>query len=445
MRRAVDLASTNLPPSRRKAVLLVLGWDGLAVSLVEAARVASASRETVRRDRDLVVAQLARDPAVVDAAAALQEMLVGMGNCTVSEFASAAYDAQLMLDKDATSAVLTTLRASRQLPAVRATATARGKDLLDVDPDAGNRERALLELADGTPRDLTDDADLTAALVALEVLGKVQLLGVSKTWVCLAPSAGAAPGQRALARLVTMTGPLAWTDLLAAWARAGGRSPYVALPPQVDVLADWVRLAPGVRVHEEPVGTQAGVEALAAASLDRTSQFLHATLAAHPGGMPRGELLLAAEKADLRASGLAATLSRHPALIRTERGRWSLRPPSWGLHPQSPVARGSPTARRRRARPTTFTWSPAGELMLEFSVPSGPSPVIAVPSAIARVLAEQRLRVRTPAGDEHGTLTVRDARAWGFGPALGHLHAEPGQRIRLTCDLVRGIAIVLPL
>ena len=35
---------------------------------------------------------------------------------------------------------------------------------------------------------------------------------------------------RALRRLLTMTGPLAWDEVLSAWARAGGRYPYGPLP-----------------------------------------------------------------------------------------------------------------------------------------------------------------------------------------------------------------------
>lgn len=75
-------------------------------------------------------------------------------------------------------------------------------------------------------------------------------------------------------------------------------------------------------------------------------------------------------------------------------------------------------------------------------MPAGPSPVIAIPSALAPMLSDRQLTLSTADGSGHGVLTIRDARAWGFGPAVRHLSAEPGQRMTLTCDLVEGTATV---
>lgn len=439
LREAVQTAGAALPEERRRAALLVLGWEGTAVPLVEAARVAGVSRETVRRDRDRIARLLAADPAVAQAATGVLSLLEGSGTTGVRELTDAARTNRLFVDTNALLPVIATLKAAGQLSDVRTRTSADGEDLLEVDTGTGAQNLLLDELADGVPRDLSARSDLASAVQDLRAGGRVHPLGTSRVfWAIGAESAPAA--HRALARLLTMTGPLAWPDLLAAWSRAAAKPPHTPLPTWVDVLTDWVQLVPGVHVREDPVGTPAGADVSEPAELDRTSTFLLRTLSAEPAGMERAELLARAEQDGLRPSGLVAALSHHPALVSATRGRWALRPSSWATQEPQRASRASPAPKRRRPRPTTFTWSTTGELVLEFSVPAGPSPVIAVPSAVTSMLAQQRLVLSTPDGLQHGTLSVREARAWGFGSALRHLGAEAGQRAKLTCDLVAGAA-----
>ena len=65
-----------------------------------------------------------------------------------------------------------------------------------------------------------------------------------------------------------------------------------------------------------------------------------------------------------------------------------------------------------------------------------------MPSAVADVLADRTLTVRTADGPVQGEVRVRDARAWGFGPALARLGLRPGDRAALACDVLAGAVTV---
>ena len=100
--------------------------------------------------------------------------------------------------------------------------------------------------------------------------------------------------------------------------------------------------------------------------------------------------------------------------------------------------------RRSHARPTTYRWSPAGELVLNVSVPSGPSPVISVPKAIADILEGRALPLSTPRRTRTPSLPSAIPRRGGSGRCLVVAGLTPGQRFDLTCDLIAGTATLTP-
>lgn len=247
------------------------------------------------------------------------------------------------------------------------------------------------------------------------------------------PKTEMAAAGRALRRLLTMTGPLSWDEVLAAWERAGGRPPYTQLPTDMDTLQRWAEDAGGIDVSL-PDGI---VTATTPEPLDQVSQFFFTTLSRNPGGMERAQLLESAEQAGLKPSTIATALSQHPAIVRRGRGTWALR----GRQSSDPIAAGStgvPAQRRPRTRPTAFRWSASGELVIEFSIPRGPSPVIAVPQAVAEFVEGREFTLHSRSTKAH--VSVGSAKLWGFGPMVAAIGLSPGQRAQLSLDLLTGTA-----
>lgn len=255
------------------------------------------------------------------------------------------------------------------------------------------------------------------------------------------PSADSPATARALRRLLTMTGPLPWDEVLSAWARARGKPPYSPLPTNVAKVHSWAGRAGGftITAADGAVG-RVIVGAVLAEKLDRVSQFFLDALREEPGGVDRNVLLELAEASGLKPTTIATTLSMHPAVIRVGRGKWTLR----GSRPKrsSESAHGIEPRRTTRAHPTSFTWGADGALLIEFSIPRGPSPVVAVPKAVSEIVEGREFGV--DGGEKPMRIAVRNARLWGFGPLLSELGLHGGARVTIALDLLAGTADINP-
>lgn len=243
---------------------------------------------------------------------------------------------------------------------------------------------------------------------------------------------------RALRRLLTITGPLPWDEVLSAWARAGGRAPYLALPSDVRFLPNWLSNAGSFEMRGDPARPIVSVTTPEA--LDRVGQFLYKALGDRPAGIDRADLLDAAELAGLKPTTVATMLSSHPAVTRLGRGTWGLR----GARPEAGISPPSPRRRSNifRTRPTSFSWGRDGTLQIEFSIPHGPSPVVAVPIAVAELIEDREFAIEAP--KKPTRLSVRNARLWGFGPIVSQLGLPSGSRAILTLDLINSTATCGP-
>lgn len=384
------------------------------------------SRESVRRARERLIVILSHDHRAERAAAALFDVI---GDAQ-DQADLAALAPSAVSDLAAWPAVLRTLRDAGFGPA-----------------SAG---RGAKTLADGRPANAAELDQTQGSGCAAELLASGQARALTDEWLAL-PQDGIAtsPAGRAMRRLVTMTGPLPWPDLLVAWARAGGRPPHGPLPPDVQVLTAWLTDVPGLRVRASTA--LAGHPVVEAADppvgIDQVSSYLLTQMKGIPAGVERAELLERAGDAGLRPASIAAALTYHPAVISPVRGRWALRtsPEVPTASPTGPlVVLPAPRRRPTRSRPTSYTWAPSGELVLEFSAPPGPSPVVAIPAAVADLLDAVSFTVPVPGRDD-ATVTSRQARLWGFGPALTELGIGPGERVELICDLVAERATVVAL
>lgn len=245
---------------------------------------------------------------------------------------------------------------------------------------------------------------------------------------------------RALRRMLTMTGPLPWDEVLNGWARAGGKPPHTALPDDANEMAGWVRDAGGLTVNAStgdlPTVT---VGVLTPEQLDRVSEFLLATLRDQPLGLERDVIVGRAEAAGLKPTTISTALSTHPALTRLGRGTWTLR----GVRevPQPALMDDTPRP-QRRPRPTSFAWGADGSLLIEFTVPRGASPVIAVPKAVAAVVEGREFDAH-----EHGAtarIVIRNAKLWGFSPLLTGADVHSGDRATIALNLIAGTTTLSP-
>lgn len=244
---------------------------------------------------------------------------------------------------------------------------------------------------------------------------------------------------RALRRLLTMTGALRWDEVLSAWARAGAKPPYSPLPTDATTMRAWAAAMGGFKVSGvDTAGGPAVIDVVAPEGLDQVSQFLLDELRGQPGGVDRNVLLELAGGKALKPTTIATALSGHPAVMRVGRATWALR----GIPASETVELINVTGRRRvpRARPTTFSWDNDGSLRIDFSIPRGPSPVIAVPKAVARPVEGREFAVKS--GEKPTRISVRNARLWGFGSLIPDLGLTTGGRVSVVLNLIAGTAIV---
>jgi hypothetical protein len=242
---------------------------------------------------------------------------------------------------------------------------------------------------------------------------------------------------RALRRLLTMTGPLAWDEVLSAWARASGKHPYAALPANDASVREWAHNVGGLVVVKGGHGDDpVTVSVEHPEPLDKVSNFLQQVLMQHPDGLDRAALLDEAERVGLKSTTIATALSYHPAVMRRRRGNWFLR---GHQHDRAVEIEPVPAPRQMgRVRPTTFFWADDGSLVIEFSVPRGPSPVVAVPKAIADLVEGREFFAEGHSGPRR--IAVGKARLWGFAPLLSEQGFPAGSRVRISINLLAGTA-----
>lgn len=202
----------------------------------------------------------------------------------------------------------------------------------------------------------------------------------------------------------------------------------------------WANDAGGFTVSPDGAdGGRVTIGTVRPEELDHVSQFLLDALRDQPGGVDRNVLLELAEEAGLKPTTIATTLSMHPAVTRVGRGRWALR----GRRPSAATvpARGTEPRRAERVRPTTFAWDLDGSLLIELSVPPGPSPVVAVPKAVSAIVEGREFGLD---GEKPMRIAVRNARLWGFGPLLSELSLSRGARVTIALNLLDGTASIRP-
>lgn len=247
----------------------------------------------------------------------------------------------------------------------------------------------------------------------------------------------AAAVARALRRVLTMTGPMPWDKVLSAWARAAGKHPYLRLPSDTATMQDMAAQVGGFIVTPpRGIETSPTIAVAVPEQLDNVSQFLYDALKSHPSGVDRSVLLGEGEAAGLKPTTIATTLSQHPAVVRLGRGTWALRGDREPI--PAPAESTSPSLALHRSQPTVFSWDADGALVIEFSVPRGASPMVAVPKAVAEIIEGREFDIESRG--KRARIKARGARLWGFGPLIEEFRVSPGQRVRIRLNLIDSTA-----
>lgn len=171
--------------------------------------------------------------------------------------------------------------------------------------------------------------------------------------------------------------------------------------------------------------------------LGETEQVIVDILRASPTGlMDRAELEDAVTARGINANTFSVFTTYSPIIDHPAKNIWSLR----GHVPdpaQLEALRAVLASRTTSRRALTYGWNADGSLRLIVELSNVASPVIGVPSAIGRYVADRRFKAKTKEGMPAGTIAVDERGvSWGYGPFLRRRGAERGDALTIQFDLM---------
>ena len=247
------------------------------------------------------------------------------------------------------------------------------------------------------------------------------------------------PGDRNRLRNVTqrMLSVAARLDL--ATLRQGVRRRYrfmgIETVPPSSVLGAFYAAHPEFIVHKDgSVGSAVDLDyRLMLGDVDRA--FVDVLRSTKTGLMDRAQLEEAMTARGVNANTLSVFTSYSPVLDHPAMNVWCLR--GADIDPAALDALRAATATRtRRRRTVAFGWDEDGRVSLTVSMGNVHSPVVQIPSAIARYVAGRRFAAVAEDGTPAGTVVVDDGgSSWGYGPFLRRRGAEVGDPVTMRFDL----------
>jgi hypothetical protein len=153
------------------------------------------------------------------------------------------------------------------------------------------------------------------------------------------------------------------------------------------------------------------------------------------GLMDRAELDEALTKRGINPNTLAVWTSYSPVIDHPAMNVWCLR--GANVDPAALEALRAVTATRtRRRRTVAYGWDDDGRISLTVTIGNVHSPVVGIPTAIARYVAGRRFAAVTEDGTPAGSIVVDDGgTSWGYGPFLRRRGAEVGDPLTMRFDL----------
>lgn len=153
------------------------------------------------------------------------------------------------------------------------------------------------------------------------------------------------------------------------------------------------------------------------------------------GLMDRAQLDEVLTKRGINPNTLAVWTSYSPIIDHPALNVWCLR--GADVDPAALEAlRAVMATRTRRRRTVAYGWDDDGRLALTVTIGNVNSPVVGIPTAIARYVAGRRFAAMTEDGTPAGTIVVDDGTSsWGYGPFLRRRGAEVGDSLTMRFDL----------
>jgi hypothetical protein len=212
-------------------------------------------------------------------------------------------------------------------------------------------------------------------------------------------------------------------------------------PPPQNVLLEFCRQSPGVRVEGERVFADPPRDWRK--SLTGVEAKLVAVLKRHGPVMERGAMEDLCVAGGMNRFSFHAFVSWSPVIVQLGHSVYGLLGAKVSQRQLDEL-----TAERRAKRLAhrvldSHGRTEDGKVWLSYRLSKAASTyaVITVPAALKKVV-RGRFSLLGPAGEKIGTLATRDGRAWGLGAFLRERGARIGDRIVLTLDLQRRTAVV---
>jgi hypothetical protein len=217
--------------------------------------------------------------------------------------------------------------------------------------------------------------------------------------------------------------------------RRGYRYRNIDLVPPSSALIAFYRAHPEFVVLDD--GTVESVNLLDYRDLlgDVEQVFVKVLRASPTGLLDRADFEEAVTERGVNPNTFSVFCTYSPILDHPAVNVWCLR--GHTVDPAHLEALRAVSATRPRERRTLdHGWDEDGKLRLTVRVGNINSPVIGIPSSIARYLAGRRFDGITQEGTRTGVIVVDDGgTSWGYGPFLRRRGAEPGDALTLRFEL----------
>jgi hypothetical protein len=213
--------------------------------------------------------------------------------------------------------------------------------------------------------------------------------------------------------------------------------------PPVSVLAAFYAAHPEFVLHADDTVSSAQPLDYREELGDVEEAFVDVLRGSPTGLMDRAQLDEAVTGMGVNANTFSVFTTYSPILDHPATNIWSLR--GQPIDPTELEAlRGVLATRTRRRRTLAYGWDEDGTLQLTVEVSDVGSPVVGIPSAIARYVAGRHFRAVTQDGVPAGTIAIDEGgTSWGYGPFMRRRGGEPGDALTVRFDLVAEIATLV--
>jgi len=212
-------------------------------------------------------------------------------------------------------------------------------------------------------------------------------------------------------------------------------------PPPENVLLEFCRQTPGIRVEGNRIASDPPRDWKK--SLTGVEAKLVSILKAHGPVMERGAMEDLCVADGMNRFSFHAFVSWSPVIAQYGHSMYGLLGAEVSRQQVDKLLVKRRASRVNHRVLNSHGWTNDGRVWLSYRLSKAASTyaVITVPAALKK-LVQGRFQLITTDGEEIGTLSTKDGRAWGLGAFLRKQDAQIGDQIVLTLDLEKRTAVV---